>query len=173
MISIIAAVSDNGVVGDKNTLPWARRVPRDMKHFVEQTKHGIVVMGRNTFESMGSVPLKNRANIVVSSKLKAEDNTITVVTNLNDALSHALKLSLSQDPQPKVFVIGGTNIWKEAMQSEFVERALITRIRETFEGDTSFPEEDLKKGYSLFYKTEWKEVDPTLLSSTFEVWKRK
>lgn len=66
MIKMIAAVSENGVIGVDNDLPWPKdRWTDDMKFFRTMTKDGIVVMGRRTFESMGSKPLPKRENRIV------------------------------------------------------------------------------------------------------------
>ena len=83
MLNIIAAVAQNGVIGKDGTLPFSLK--EDMARFKSLTLHNIVIMGKNTFLSIGA-PLKNRINIIVSSTLKSADGAY-VVNSLDDALS--------------------------------------------------------------------------------------
>ena len=64
MISIIAAVSTNGIIGKNNELPWV--VPEDLKHFKEKTMGHPIIMGWNTWQSIGEKPLPGRLNIILS-----------------------------------------------------------------------------------------------------------
>jgi len=101
MIKIIAAVSSNGVIGVNNSLPF--HYPEDLKHFRESTLNSVIIMGRNTFESIGSKPLPKRRNIVISkSKLSVE-----CYTSLNEALS--------QIKEDNIWLIGGASIYQEGM----------------------------------------------------------
>jgi dihydrofolate reductase len=164
MITIIAAVASNGVVGNNNQLPWPKgSIPRDMPHFVEQTRGGIVISGRKTYESMGL--LKKRTNIIISSTLD-EIEDATIYSNLREAIA------VEKHKDVDISLLGGTGIWKEGMRLPETKRALITRVHHDFEGDTLFPEEELRKYFDLFYFQKWKEDEP-LLSSTLEVWIRK
>lgn len=147
IISIIAAVAKNGVIGGGNTLLW--NLPEDMKHFRDTTRGHTVIMGRKTFESIGK-PLPNRRNIVITRDANYLNEGIEVVNSLDEALRLA---SLEQGREfeenqddVEVFVIGGGEIYKQAIEK--ANKLYITEIHQDFEGDTIFPTID---------KTVWKE----------------
>ena len=128
MISIIAAVSANGVLGFQGKIPW--KIKEDFAFFKKMTLNTCVIMGRATFESMGSKPLKDRVNIVVSSKL-AEGPGYTVVSTLDEALARAKDLGLD------VFLIGGSSIYQQGL--EIADRVYITDVNVVVKGDAFFP----------------------------------
>ena len=129
MISIIVAVAENGVIGDKNALLW--HISEDLKHFKAITSGHPVVMGRKTFESLGR-PLPNRTNVVISRQ-QIEIPGCTVV--------HSLEQAIALFPaDEEVFVIGGAQIYAEALPLAY--RFYLTRVFRTYAGDTCFPEWD-------------------------------
>jgi dihydrofolate reductase len=113
MIGIIAACTINGVIGiNKNgtwTLPF--HYPDDMRHFKELTSGNVVIMGRNTYESIGK-PLPNRENIVISS-LDLNNKKIKQFKSIKDALLNE-KLIL-REHSVDIWFIGGARIYQEAM----------------------------------------------------------
>ncbi len=132
MISIIAAVAENNVIGINNTLPW--NIPEDLKHFQEVTKGKIVLMGNKTFESIVSIlgkPLPNRKNVVVTLN---KSYTVPAGVELEFDLFNALEKYKNED----LFVIGGAQIWKLALP--FVDQLYITHVHKNYEGDAFFPE---------------------------------
>lgn len=129
MVSIIVAVAENGVIGDKNALLW--HISEDLKHFKAITSGHPVVMGRKTFESIGR-PLPNRTNVVITRQ-PLEIEGCTVVHSLLEAL--ALFAS-----DQEVFVIGGAQIYAEALP--LADRFYLTRVMHAYAGDTCFPEWD-------------------------------
>lgn len=131
MIKIIVAKSSNNVIGKNNELIW--RLPNDLKHFKAATSHHPIIMGRKTYQSLGR-PLPNRTNIVISRNLDWEDEKIVKLASLPKALEEAQKIDET------VFIIGGGQIYKQAM--EFADELVITEVHEEFEGDTYFPEID-------------------------------
>ena len=110
MINIIAAVSQNNVIGKNGTIPW--HYPEDFKRFKQKTESHIVIMGRRTFASMQYKPLKNRMNIVVSSQ--HEFDNVENVKSLQEALLLA-KNSLCDD-NTCIWLIGGYRIYEEGLQ---------------------------------------------------------
>lgn len=130
MISIISAVGRNGELGKNNKLIW--HIPKDMKFFKNTTMNHIVVMGRNTYESLpGSLP--NRKMIVISSS--SVDGDVETVHNTLEILNR-YKNSLDE-----VFIIGGASIYKQ-----FIDEADVLYLTEIDdvceEADTFFPEFD-------------------------------
>ncbi|MCF7804998.1 MAG: dihydrofolate reductase [Candidatus Marinimicrobia bacterium] len=138
-VSIIAAMSDNGVIGKGNDLPW--HLPADLKFFKKTTMGKPIIMGRKTFESMGKKPLPGRKNIVVTRQQDYEAPGATVVHSLDAALDEA-------GDADEIMVGGGSSIYEEALPQ--TDRMYLTLIHEHFEGDTRFPQIDPSK---------WEEVE--------------
>lgn len=136
-ISIIAAMSTNRVIGKSNALPWS--LPAELKHLRETTRGHHFIIGRKTFEAIGSKPLPKRTVIVVSSTLQMENSAdILIARSLSDALELAKK---NGDDEP--FIGGGTKIFEEGL--EVADKLYLTTVNATLEGDTYFPEMDFKK----------------------------
>lgn len=137
-IALIAAVSENGVIGNKNELPWKLR--GDMLFFKETTTNSVVIMGRKTYESIGK-PLPNRLNIVVSRDPDLKIDGVHVSSCLEDALVLAEKyITTPTTLNDKVMVIGGGEIYKQALP--LADILYITRVHGFVEGDTYFPDID-------------------------------
>lgn len=129
MISIIAAVAENGVIGDKNALLW--HISEDLRYFKSVTSGHPVVMGRKTWESLGR-PLPNRTNVVVTRQELAFEGARTV---------HSLAEAIALFPEEEeVFIIGGAQIYAEALPE--ADRLYLTRVGRSYEGDARFPEWD-------------------------------
>lgn len=133
MISIIVAVAQNGVIGDKNSLLW--HISEDMRFFKRTTSGHPVIMGRKTFESLGSKPLPKRKNIVIT-RSDVEFDGAFVAHSLEEAIAMA-------DDDAEVFIMGGAQIYAQAL--DIADRMYITRVERDYEGDTSFPEVDYSK----------------------------
>lgn len=129
-ISLIAAVSKNGVIGRDNKLPW--HIPEDLKYFKETTLGAPVIMGRKTFESIGRL-LPGRKNILVSRKKDWMVPGATVVNSIEDALSAASETGVTE-----VFVIGGSEIYSLALP--FADRLYLTVVQIETEGEALFPQ---------------------------------
>ncbi len=127
ILSIIAAVSDNNAIGINNSLPWS--LPNDLKHFKSLTLNHSVIMGRNTFNSIGK-PLPNRKNIVVSYQTEQEIPNVINVNSLKDALN----LVKNED---EVFVIGGASLYEQVLP--IANRLYITQVHGNIPGDRFFP----------------------------------
>ncbi len=155
IISLIAAVAKNGVIGGGNTLLW--NLPRDMKHFRDKTRGHTVIMGRKTFESIGKA-LPNRTNIVITRDVNYSRPDITVVGSLEEALRIAgleqgREFEENQD-EVEVFVIGGGEIYKQAMDK--ANKLYITEVHQDFEGDTMFPYIDM----AIWHETSREDFGP-------------
>jgi dihydrofolate reductase len=131
-IALIAAASDNDVIGKDNDLPW--HLPDEFRFFKRTTKGHHVIMGRRTWESQAK-PLPGRVNVVVSSQRDYEAPGATLVRSLNEALEVARAAG-----EDEAFVIGGTRLYAEAL--EFADRIYLTRVHATLEGDAHFPPYD-------------------------------
>jgi len=132
-IVLIAAVADNGVIGQGGTMPW--RLKSDMAHFRALTMGKPVVMGRKTYLSLSLKPLPGRTNIVVTRDEKFTAPGVLVARSLEIGLQAARGDALRRGTD--VMVIGGAEIYAQAMP--FAGRLEITRIHMKPEGDTVFP----------------------------------
>lgn len=128
-INIIAAVSNNNVIGRNGDLPW--HIPHDLQHFKKLTKNHIVIMGRKTFESMNCKPLPDRINIVISSTLQPTSDYF-VFSTLANAIAYCKSAFASN-----MFIIGGSKLFEEAMI--YADRMYLTMIDNYVEGDVRFP----------------------------------
>lgn len=129
-ITLIWAQGENGVIGRDNALPW--RIPADMAYFKRETIGKTVVMGRKTWESFGSKPLKDRKNIVLTRDASYTADGAEIVHSIEEALSVA--------DGEEVMIIGGSEIY--ALSLPIADRLRVTRVRESFEGDAVFPTVD-------------------------------
>ena len=134
-VSLIVAVSENGVIGKDNDLIW--HLPKDMKFFKDTTMGHHVIMGRKNFESIPHKyrPLPNRTNIVITrqSDYKAEDSIVV------NSVEEALKVAKSNG-ENEAFIIGGGQIYKLALEANLIDRIYLTKIHHSFDGDTFFTE---------------------------------
>jgi dihydrofolate reductase len=133
MVSIIVAIAQNGTIGDKNSLLW--HIKEDMRFFRTTTSGHAVIMGRKTFESLGSKPLPKRKNIVITRADRTFDGALTA-HSLEEAIAMA-------EGDEEIFIIGGAQIYAEALS--VADRMYITRVERDYEGDTSFPDIDYSK----------------------------
>jgi dihydrofolate reductase len=139
MINIIVAHSLNRVIGKDNKLIW--RQSADLRRFKELTTGKTVVMGRKTYDSIGK-PLPNRRNIVISRQTDLNIPGVEVVKSLQDAISL----------DSEIFILGGGEIYKQALELGIVDKIYVTLIHSNVDGDTYFPEiSDWKEESSDFF----------------------
>ena len=132
MISLIVAAADDGVIGRQGQLPW--HLPADLKHFKARTLGRPVVMGRRTFESIGR-PLPGRANIVLTTR---PDWPAPAGVLLARSLPEALALAATQPGGAEVCVIGGGEIYRQALPAADV--VYLTEVHTSVpDGDAFFP----------------------------------
>ena len=142
-LSLIVAMAENRVIGRDNTLPW--HLSEDLKYFRRTTTGHCIIMGRNTWESIGR-PLPNRRSIVVSSNPNYQAEGAQVVTSLEAATDLARELSAELGVD-EAFVIGGARLYADALQQ--AQCFHLTRVHAKVEGDTRLPE---------FDESQWHEV---------------
>ena len=130
-IAMIWAMDKNRVIGRNNALPW--RLSSDLRHFKKVTLGKPVIMGRKTWESLGR-PLPGRPNIVISSSTGNEQDGVTWVTGLQEALDTA-KDWLNEQNQDEAIIMGGAQIYKLAFP--LADRLYITEVSADVEGDTA------------------------------------
>jgi dihydrofolate reductase len=127
LISFVVAMSDQGVIGRDNALPW--RLPADLRRFKALTLGKPVLMGRKTFEAIGR-PLPQRQNIVLTHAADFAPRGVTVVHSFAEALAQAAGSA-------ELMVIGGAQVYRLALPH--ADRIHLTRVHADTPGDTRFP----------------------------------
>ena len=127
IISLIAAMAEERVIGQDNQMPW--HLPADLAWFKKNTVNKPIIMGRKTYESIGR-PLPGRHNIVLSRQA-GNDERVTWVKSVQEALIAAGEVE-------EVMIIGGGNIYLQFLP--FATRLYITQIEAKLAGDTHFPD---------------------------------
>jgi len=143
-VSLIAAMAENRVIGKDRRLPW--HLPDEMKHFVRLTTGHTVVMGRKTFESIGSKPLPNRRNIILTHNLDYScpaPGSIETAASVLDAIARVA-------PNDEVFICGGEQAYQEALP--LADRLYLTIVHAKFDGDAYFPD---------YNRSDWHLTDQT------------
>ena len=132
-LSLIWAMSENRVIGRSNQLPW--KLPDEMAYFRRTTRKHPIIMGRKTFESMGCKPLPDRFNIVLTRSCSDFTDVVTV-PSIEDAIDQAIAQSIDDE----IFVIGGANVYREAIAR--ADRLYCSIIHAKIEGDIYMDEID-------------------------------
>lgn len=141
-VSLIAGMAANRTIWKDNTLPW--NYPEDLKYFRDTTVGHTIIMGKNTYESIGR-PLPNRRNIVLSRSMEETDD-IEVFDDMNYLLECLNHQFLEND---EVFVIWWAKIYELFLP--ICDKIYLTEIKKEYEGDTFFPE----------FESDFKEVSRT------------
>jgi dihydrofolate reductase len=131
-ITIIAAIANNNALGKDNDLIWY--LPADLKRFKKVTSGHHILMGRNTFESIGK-PLPNRTTVIITRNKAYKAEGCIVVDSIEKAIEVAKE-------DAKIFIIGGAEIYKQTITSNLVDQLDITKVHHEFDADVYFPEID-------------------------------
>ncbi|XP_058820468.1 dihydrofolate reductase [Topomyia yanbarensis] len=146
--SLIVAVCENGGIGYKGDLPW--KLKQELKYFSRTTKklnnptkRNAIIMGRKTYFGVPETkrPLPERLNIVLTRDPSSNiyPNDVVVCKSLQEALNKLEDIPLVDEIE-NVWIVGGTAVYKEAMQSTRCHRIYLTEIQTAFECDAFFPE---------------------------------
>ncbi len=160
-LTILVAKSENNVIGNDNELIW--HLPNDLKRFKQLTTGHPIIMGRKTYESIGK-PLPNRTNIVITRNREWNPEGVLVVNSLTEAIEKGRELDA------EIYIIGGGNIYEQAM--DWADVLEVTEVHQSFEGDTKFPEIDLKIWKEVF-RENFKKDEKNEFDYSFVTYKRK
>jgi len=161
-ITLVVAASENNAIGLNNQLLW--HLPKDMRFFKNTTWGMPILMGRKTFESMGSKPLNGRFNIIITRNKNWVSEGVMVVHTMEQAITLADKFSYKE-----LLVIGGGEIYEMALP--MAEKIWLTRVHTTIEGDVYFPK--LNTDWEMVSSTQNTADEKHKFSFDFECWKRK
>ena len=178
-VAQIAAISSNRCIGKNNELPW--HISADLQHFKKMTTkenddgvQGIVIMGRKTFESMGSKPLPKRVSFIVTTQMDyaetkglADSSNAYVVHNLDDALTQAASLAHGAHLDT-IWVIGGERVFSDALM--YTDRIELTHVdTDIVDGDAFYPE--LPERFKVADDSDQMHDEKSDLSFTFTTYK--
>jgi dihydrofolate reductase len=133
-MSLVVAMTANRVIGQNNTIPW--RLPEDLKFFKRITMGKPIIMGRNTYESIGK-PLPGRDNIVITRNPDYQVDGVHVVSSVQDAVELAGQLT-APDLEAEMMVIGGQQIFELTLP--IADRIYLTELHTKIPGDVFFPD---------------------------------
>lgn len=147
-VSLIAAMSEDRVIGIDNQLPW--KLPADLAWFKKNTLHKPIVMGRKTWESLPFRPLPGRDNIIISrdkgyqarNKKNAVVEQAIICSSIDEAIAYA-----SQQKHEELMFIGGATLYEQVLEK--ADKVYLTLVRGEFKGDAWFPQIDF---------TQWQEI---------------
>ena len=147
-IGAIVAIAENKVIGNGLEIPW--HISEDFKHFKRTTTGGIIVMGRRTWESLGSKPLPNRENVVITSspekileqaKEKGVENSVRAFESVEKAVSEY------KNDERNLWIIGGAKLYESALP--LCDELIVSHVKMSPVGDVFFPDFE-----NLFEKNE-------------------
>ncbi len=146
-LDLIVARGKNGAIGLKGKMPW--HLPEDLKHFKETTMGSPVIMGRRTYESIGRA-LPGRTNIVLTRDASFKAAGVLVASSIEEALTLVAEA-------PLAFIIGGANLYAQALEKNLISSAWITEIDAAPDADAFFPTLNQKQWSRVLIK----ELDAT------------
>lgn len=162
-IRIVVAASENNVIGLDNQLPW--HLPDDLKFFKKMTTGMPVVMGKNTWKSLGKA-LPGRLNVVISSTLTDLPEGVLHFDTLEAALEYLRTQQLEE-----ISIIGGGQLYHSAL--DFTNTVYLTRVHAVLEKGTAFfpslPSEDWELVWEEFHPADERHA----FGFTFQQWERK
>ncbi len=143
-VSIIAAIGKNRELGKDNKLLW--HIKEDLQRFKSLTVGHPIIMGRKTWESLPFKPLPNRINIVVTRDVDKFKDLYPFVSEIVSSIESAIERAKATSDAKEVFIIGGGQIYKEALEKGLVDKLYLTLVNADSDADTFFPD------YSQFTK---------------------
>ncbi len=166
IVSLIVAVAENNAIGYENNLIW--HLPNDMKYFKEITLNHHVITGRKNYLSIPQKyrPLVNRTNIVLTKDNNFDEPNCVIKHSLEDAINFA-----KSNNENEVFIIGGGQIYQEALEKNRIDQMYITHVHGSFKADTYFPKIDFNK-WRLISKTHHKIDENHKYNYTFAVYQK-
>lgn len=141
MIKLIVAKAKNNAIGKDNDLIW--HLPDDMKFFTDSTRKQVVIMGRKNWDSIPDKyrPLPDRVNVVVTRNTNFQSDECAVFPTVEAAID------AYKNGEQDVYIIGGGQVYKYALDHDLVGEMFITEIEAEFDADAFFPD---------FEETDWK-----------------
>ena len=166
-ISLIAAMARNRTIGSGGHLPW--HLSEDLRRFRRLTTGHVLIVGRKTFESIGSRPLIGRTLVVVSRSGVETQKNVEPAGSVEEALAKATRIA-EAGGCGELFVAGGAEIYRQTLP--VADRLHLTLIEEDFPGDAYFPDFDPAQ-WTLVEREDHGPTDDVPFSWSFQVLDRK
>lgn len=144
-VSLIVAIDSKNGMGKNGDIPW--HLSSDLKRFKILTSGHTIIMGRKTWDSLPRKPLPDRRNLIIT---RNSDLTVPAEVSINNSLEEAL-LEAKEYEQEEIFIIGGAQIFRQAIEMGVVDKIYLTKVEGDFHCDTIFPD------YSMFNKVTYEE----------------
>ena len=145
-VNLIVACGNNGQIGKNNKLLW--HIPEDFKHFKEKTTNSVIIMGRNTYESLPGM-LPNRIHIVITSKQLEQKENLYAVNSIEEAIQKAKEFN------KEIWVIGGAQIYNEFIKRDLINKICLSSINYSGEADAYFDLRFLSSGRYTIKSSEY------------------
>ena len=145
-VNLIVACGNNGQIGKNNKLLW--HIPEDFKHFKEKTTNSVIIMGRNTYESLPGM-LPNRIHIVITSKQLEQKENLYAVNSIEEAIQKAKEFN------KEIWVIGGAQIYNEFIKRDLINKICLSSINYSGEADAYFDLRFLSSGRYIIKSSEY------------------
>jgi len=171
----IVATGFNGEIGCRGAIPWEGKLPRDMKFFMDTTRNSVMIMGRVTADSL-KLPFKTRKSIIVTTKrnetLERYGHHSDVMSSLEAALLWAEATLATDETMKNTFIIGGAQIYREAMQKKLIDVMYLTTVHAEFKHADAFFNFD-SNGYELTHSEAHPPDEKNAYGCTFNTFQRK
>ncbi|AHI53990.1 dihydrofolate reductase [Spiroplasma sabaudiense Ar-1343] len=131
MIKLIWAQTKSGIIGKDNKLPW--KISQEMAFFKAMTINKAILMGRKTFEAIGSKALPDRQNFVLSSQNTSNSDNLEWIKDVNELIQ-----KYKNNNKEDLMVIGGSQVYK--LLFPFADELIVSIIKKDYDGDTKFPD---------------------------------
>ena len=162
VVSAIAAMAKNRVIGKDNRIPWY--LSSDLKYFKRTTLHHHIIMGRKSFQSIGK-PLPKRTNIIVTRDPYFTASNVLIARSIEEALAIAEEYG-----EEEVFIIGGGQIYEQSLP--YWDRLYLTRVDTEVQGDVYFPELDMEQ-WALVSEEKHSADEKNDFDYAFQVYERR
>jgi len=166
-INLIVACGNNGQIGKDNKLLW--HIPEDFKHFKEKTTNSVIIMGRNTYESLPGM-LPNRIHIVITSKELEQKDNLYAVKSIEEAIDLSKKLVYSEDEA--IWVIGGAQIYNEFIKRDLINKIYLSSINYSGDADAYFDLRFLSSGRYTIKSSEYFEKKDNTPEWSLKIYER-
>lgn len=149
---MILAVSENGVIGNNNKIPW--NIPEELQRFKKITTGNVVIMGKNTFLSIGR-PLPNRQNIVLTRDVLNSNGKTDLSKVINTAYKNTFFVGNIEDihsvadMSKELFVIGGAIVYNHFLNNNLIDKVYLSKIKGEYEGDAFFKLDVFDKSWKI------------------------
>ncbi|MEO8116894.1 MAG: dihydrofolate reductase [Bacteroidota bacterium] len=163
-LSFVVAASTNNAIGKNNKLLW--HLPNDLAFFKNTTWGMPVLMGRKTFESINSKPLKGRHNLILTHDKNFSAENGKVIHTIDEGVQDAL-----QNDYRELMILGGATVYKQAI--ELAQKIYLTRVHAVFEDADAFIPEIKKEEWRLVSNEDFYKDEKHAYDYSFQVWERK